>query len=308
MRGQEVSWAAPDQRPDHQTVPPRPPTSTPTPPPAPPNDNPTEDDDDTSPPSAPGSDAENEPPPPAPLPEPAPDGDDNSSAPVSPGESGTNPNTTETVPARSPGANTPAGAGQVPAEADLSLAGFVDNARPIVDQSIVFTVVMSNSGPSNATNVAVSQSLPDGLVLSWVEPTQGSFSDGSGLWLVPGLQTGQIITLTIAVSVTQAGLLTSTTEIIAVDQFDPDSTPGNGLAGEDDLARVTVAAIRKTPAKPQAEHSEPTKAGQPAPVQIDDSPSGPGIFFDLFGSLKWLYALGLGLLLILAGVFLTNRS
>ena len=118
--------------------------------------------------------------------------------------------------------------------ADLNLTKTVDNPRPQEGEPVTFTIMIHNSGPANATNIAVSELLPPGLRLEAVTPGRGIFNQAAGLWTVSALAPGQNATLTVQASVTSGEALLNTAQISTVDQFDPDSTPGNDVAGEDD--------------------------------------------------------------------------
>jgi uncharacterized repeat protein (TIGR01451 family) len=109
-----------------------------------------------------------------------------------------------------------------------------------VGQNVTFTVVLTNSGPSTATNVAVSETLPAGLTFVSATPSQGTYNSGTGLWTVGTLPAGTA-SLQIVATVTQAGALTNTAQVATSDQPDPDSTPGNSNPAEDDQSSATVS-------------------------------------------------------------------
>ncbi|MEM6981214.1 MAG: Ig-like domain-containing protein, partial [Planctomycetota bacterium] len=127
--------------------------------------------------------------------------------------------------------------------ADLSLDAVVDNPTPTVGEDVTYTVTLTNEGPDDATNVVVSIPLPAGLSASVISTSTGSFSLGTGQWTVPSIATGGVATLSIRGSVDEIGLATTDAEIVAADQFDPDSVPGNAAVGEDDIRSVQIDVL-----------------------------------------------------------------
>jgi uncharacterized repeat protein (TIGR01451 family) len=127
--------------------------------------------------------------------------------------------------------------------ADLSVGKSVDNAAPNRGENVTFTITVQNRGPATATGVRVSEPLASGLSFVSAAPSQGSYDPVTGLWLVGSLaaDANASATLSVVATVTGVGAITNVAELIALDQFDPDSTPNNGAAGEDDRASVTLA-------------------------------------------------------------------
>src|SRR5207249_2373211 len=62
------------------------------------------------------------------------------------------------------------------------------------------------------------------------------------VWNIASLASGADATLTITATVTSAavGGVTNTAQVTAADQYDPDSTPNNSVASEDDQGSATV--------------------------------------------------------------------
>ena len=129
-----------------------------------------------------------------------------------------------------------------PRRADLSLTKTVDDATPDVGGVVTFTVRVSNAGPDSATGVRVTDDLPVGLLAVGVTPSVGTWNASSGVWDVGTLASGRSETLVIEAQVTTNGTLTNVAQVAAADTFDPDSTPGNGDAGEDDQDSAAVTA------------------------------------------------------------------
>ncbi|MCL6267061.1 PKD domain-containing protein [Flagellimonas myxillae] len=119
------------------------------------------------------------------------------------------------------------------AVADLSLTKNVDNANPDVNTNVVFTLTVSNSGPSDANNIVVTDLLPSGYTYV-SDDSGGTYVDGTGIWTVGALANGGSSTLNITATVNPTGDFTNVAEITAADQPDIDSTPNNGLLAEDD--------------------------------------------------------------------------
>lgn len=124
--------------------------------------------------------------------------------------------------------------------ADLSLEMVVDNARPNRGDQVQLTVTLANAGPSTATGIQVRSQLPAGLTLRTATPSTGNYNSSTGTWSVPSLVAGTSATLVFGATVETASSVTAVAEVIAADQPDPDSTPGNNDPNEDDQASVTI--------------------------------------------------------------------
>lgn len=124
--------------------------------------------------------------------------------------------------------------------ADLSLTKVVSNASPNVRDNVTFTVRVSNAGPDSATGVSVADLLPAGLTFVSETASQGTYSNTTGVWSVGSLASATNATLQITASVATAGAKTNIAQVSASGQQDPDSTPNNSVATEDDQASVTV--------------------------------------------------------------------
>lgn len=128
--------------------------------------------------------------------------------------------------------------------ADLSLTKTVDNASPNVGQDVTFTITLTNGGPNAATNVSVKDLLPAGLTFVSSTQSQGSYVSGTGIWTVGAVNASSSATLTIKANVQSSGTITNTAEVIASDVFDPDSTPNNHNASEDDQASRVISSLQ----------------------------------------------------------------
>lgn len=128
------------------------------------------------------------------------------------------------------------------ASADLSLSGAVDTPSQATGAQISYAYVLRNDGPDGASGVVVSAPLPTGT--SYVAHSGGSYDPATGNWSVASLAPGQSVTLTITATITAryGTTVTSTAQVSVAALPDPDSTPGNGLSGEDDSASTSFTA------------------------------------------------------------------
>ncbi|MBD1936322.1 DUF11 domain-containing protein [Microcoleus sp. FACHB-68] len=112
--------------------------------------------------------------------------------------------------------------------ADLAVTKTVDNPNPTVGQTINYTVTLTNTGPSTATNVAITDQIPAGLTFVSSTPSQGTYDNTTGLWTVGTVANGAAVTLTITATVNTTNPITNTATISASDQPDPDPTDNTG--------------------------------------------------------------------------------
>src|SRR5690606_34562427 len=126
---------------------------------------------------------------------------------------------------------------------DLSLTKTVNNATPLVGSQVIFEVVVTNSGPQDATGVEVTDLLPDGYTYNNFTATTGTYNSTTGLWNIGLLTTGQSVSLQIIATVNTSGNYENIAEVTASDLPDPDSTPNNAVDTEDDYASVTTTPI-----------------------------------------------------------------
>jgi len=128
--------------------------------------------------------------------------------------------------------------------ADLSLTKTASNATP--GSTVNFTVTVTNAGPARVTDARVLDQLPAGLTFVSYTATQGTYSTAAAgaipayTWRVGALAAGASATMVMTATVTGTTAITNTAQISYSDQFDPDSTPNNGIAGEDDQASVAI--------------------------------------------------------------------
>ena len=122
---------------------------------------------------------------------------------------------------------------------DISLTKNADNLAPSVGSQITFTIEITNDGPSDATGIVVEDILSSGYQFISATPSTGVYDEVIGSWDINSLPNNTSETLLITVEVLSNGDYTNTAELIALDTFDPDSSPDNNLNSEDDQDTVT---------------------------------------------------------------------
>jgi uncharacterized repeat protein (TIGR01451 family) len=68
--------------------------------------------------------------------------------------------------------------------ADLSLTKIANPTTLLVNNLVVFTIVVSNDGPNTATGVSVSDVLPSTLTFNSAVATQGNYNSSDGVWTI----------------------------------------------------------------------------------------------------------------------------
>jgi len=118
---------------------------------------------------------------------------------------------------------------------DLELEKSVNVTTATVGDQVIFTVEVSNRGPSTATGVVVTDQLPSGYSYFTHSFTQGTGYDaGTGIWLVGTLPAGQSATLTLTATVNATGNYLNLAEVTNANEDDVDSTPDNGVDTDGD--------------------------------------------------------------------------
>ncbi|MTH14818.1 gliding motility-associated C-terminal domain-containing protein, partial [Flavobacterium sp. LC2016-01] len=130
-----------------------------------------------------------------------------------------------------------------PQTANLSLTKTVDNPAPLIGSSVTFEVIITNNGPQNTAGVEVTDLLPSGYTFSSYSATKGTYNRTTGKWTIGSLVNGDSQTLQITATVNAVGNYSNIAEVTASNLPDPNSTPNNGVATEDDYAVATTIPI-----------------------------------------------------------------
>jgi uncharacterized repeat protein (TIGR01451 family) len=109
-----------------------------------------------------------------------------------------------------------------PPTSDMAI-GLVANPNPVLmGGNLTYTVSVTNNGPSAATGVVASNTLPASVAITGISPSQGSASVSGNIVLLNfgSLNPGGVATATISTIPAAQGTITATAKISA-NQFDP---------------------------------------------------------------------------------------
>ena len=162
-----------------------------------------------------------------------------------------------------------------PQSADLTVTKTVDNAKPDVGDQVTFTLSVSNAGPDTATNVTLHDVLSAGLTFVSATPSQGTYTPASGTWSAGSVPANSAVTLRLVAIPTSVGDKTNVAEVTKVDQFDPDSTPGNNVASEDDQGLATVQPLAADLSLAMAVDAVKPNVGSEATFKLTLTNDGP---------------------------------
>jgi len=130
----------------------------------------------------------------------------------------------------------------IPQISDLSLEKLVDNLEPNKGTEVNFTIIVDNDGPSDVSNVTVSDQLPQGFI--WIsDDSFGDYDPSTGIWSIGSLENDSSVILNITAIVSLIEDYKNTAEIITSDSFDPDSEVNNNDPDEDDQASITLNPV-----------------------------------------------------------------
>ncbi len=143
-----------------------------------------------------------------------------------------------------PGNNSDTEYTTVNTSADLAISKSDDPDPVIAGETITYTIVVKNNGPSDALNVNVTDNLPGYLALLNATPTVGTWT--APIWSIGTLANGETVTLTLTARV-DSDVLGTISNTATVSSDTPDPEPGNNSDTEYTTVNTSAdLAISKT--------------------------------------------------------------
>ncbi|NUO76880.1 MAG: tandem-95 repeat protein, partial [Lysobacter sp.] len=119
------------------------------------------------------------------------------------------------------------------------MAKSVDNATPTVGTNVVFTLTVTNNGPSASAGVSVADLLPNGY--TYVSDNgAGAYVSGTGVWTIGNLANGASASLQITATVNATGTYLNTATVSATTS-DPTTTNNTGTATTTPVASADLS-------------------------------------------------------------------
>ena len=133
------------------------------------------------------------------------------------------------------------GAGDI----DLELSLIADRNTYDIYENVTYTISVTNNGTDDATNIIIAAGLPDGMVYTGHAESAGDYNLFFETWSIPMLEAGETAELELVLfTLVENQPIVQFVEVLAANESDDDSTPGNGNgvnAQEDDEADFTIS-------------------------------------------------------------------
>jgi uncharacterized repeat protein (TIGR01451 family) len=130
---------------------------------------------------------------------------------------------------------------------DLGVVKSVNDPTPLEETNVVFTIVLTNNGPNDATGVILTDVLPSPFTYTNHTVSQGTYTGASGIWNVGNLAASNYATLTVSAFVpTNTAGNTYTNRITITSLNEHDRVTTNNTATAEVTPRLTNLRITKS--------------------------------------------------------------
>lgn len=152
--------------------------------------------------------------------------------------------------------------------ADLTISKTVNNATPNLGDNVVFTITLTNNGPSASSGISAQDLLLSGLEYVSHTASAGTYNNATGLWSGLLLSNGASATLTITAKVTTSLSIPNAAFVMTSSVVDPN--PVNDTAGVSVQGQQVDIALTKT-----VDNDKPLVLGTPLTFTITAKNNGP---------------------------------
>ena len=111
--------------------------------------------------------------------------------------------------------------------ADVAIEKLVNDTNPNYPDVIKWTLVISNNGPDNATDVVISENIPEGLILINYTASKGIYDNGR--WAMCCLNKSEVQTLELVCRINKTGNFTN---VVSISAKEYDYNPKNNKANK----------------------------------------------------------------------------
>lgn len=118
---------------------------------------------------------------------------------------------------------------QVKNTAALELTKTVNNNKPKLHDTVIYTLIVQNHGPNTAITVKVSDVLPAGLEYVSSQANFGSYNPNTGIWTIGNLPANTVAKLIITSTIEQTGTLINNARVSS-QSYDPELYPTTAQA------------------------------------------------------------------------------
>ena len=108
----------------------------------------------------------------------------------------------------------------VPPASDLAIEKTVNNTNPKYQETVKWSIKVTNYGPNSATNVNVQDLIPNGLIFMRYSSSLGNYNSQTGIWTIDSLTRGYSAYLDIYCRVNKTGDINNIVNVGA-DEYDP---------------------------------------------------------------------------------------